>query len=129
MSKRFGAKDFVAAMPGTGGVVAALARSVGCCWHTAAKWCASNPTVKRAWEAETQSALDLAESVLIGNIRLASEVQERDKHQVDASDAKWLLAKRGKHRGYGDVTTVEHAAPVTLTVEYGENHTTERQTR
>ena len=95
MSKRQGsrytAQTFIDAIPGTGGIISAIARKVGCDWKTADTWVRDFPTVKRAYDAECEAMLDLAESTVLKNIK-----------DGDTADAKWYLTKKGKRRGYGD---------------------------
>jgi len=90
-TSKYTTQDFIDAIPGTGGIVSAIARKVGCDWATANKWVNEYPTVKRVYDAECESMLDLAESVILKNIK-----------DGDTADAKWYLTKRGKRRGYGD---------------------------
>ena len=37
-SNQFTAKQFIKAIPGTGGIISALADKVGCGWHTAKRY-------------------------------------------------------------------------------------------
>lgn len=55
------AKDFIRAMPGTGGIVTVLANKVGCDWRTAKKYITEYATVAQAYEAERASIDDKAE--------------------------------------------------------------------
>lgn len=127
---QYKAADFIAALPGTGGVITAVASRVGCDWITAKKYLTQYPTVTAVWEAEKESILDVAESVLHTNIQAAKQVQQRairmaqeaDKKAqesgdakyykeaaaeytsaiVDSGDLKWLLTRQGKSRGYAE---------------------------
>jgi hypothetical protein len=54
------AQDFLKAIPGTGGIVSALAERVGCDWHTARRYIDTHATVKEAWEAERNKITDKA---------------------------------------------------------------------
>ena len=91
MGRQYTAQDFIDAIPGTGGIVSAIARKVGCEWNTARKWIDNYPTVKQAYDNECESVLDLAETTVLRNIK-----------EGDSADAKWYLTKKGKHRGYSD---------------------------
>jgi len=91
MGNSYTAQDFIAAIPGTGGIISAIARKVGCEWETARAWIDKYPTVKRAYDAECEAMLDLAESTLLKNVK-----------DGDTADAKWYLTKKGKRRGYGE---------------------------
>jgi hypothetical protein len=94
-TSKYTTQDFIDAIPGTGGIVSAIARKVGCDWATANKWVNEYPTVKRVYDAECESMLDLAESVILKNIK-----------DGDTADAKWYLTKKGKRRGYGDAVEI-----------------------
>jgi hypothetical protein len=103
MGNGYTAQTFIEAIPGTGGIISAIARKVGCEWNTAKKWIDTAPTVKRAYDAECEAMLDLAESTVLKNIK-----------DGDTQDAKWYLTKKGKRRGYGDAVEVtgEGGGPV-----------------
>ena len=98
-NEKFTAEQFIDAIPGTGGIISTIARRVGCKWHTARKYIDEYSTVKAAYDSECEAVLDVAESVVYGNINVAARLL-KDGVQVDSSDAKWLLSKKGKHRGY-----------------------------
>lgn len=121
-------EQVIAAIQGSGGVVSVIARRCGVEWQTIKSMLARHASVKAAWEAERESMLDLAESVVFQNVRLAQRAQQPTKDPatgedvyplpVDTSDAKWMLSKRGKHRGYGDKVEVEQGGEVTIRVVY-----------
>ena len=102
-TSKYTAIDFIAAIPGSGGIISAIARKVGCDWGTAKKWIDEYPTVRRAYDAECEAMLDLAESTVLKNIK-----------DGDTADAKWYLTKKGKRRNYGDAVEVtgEGGGPV-----------------
>ena len=85
------AKDFIEAIPGSGGIISTIAKRVGCKWGTAKKWIVEKPSVQEAYDNERESTLDIAESVILDSI----------KDKV-VQDAKWYMSKKGKDRGYGD---------------------------
>ena len=91
------AQDFIAVIPGSGGIVSTIAARLDCNWHTAKKYIDTMPTVKQAYDDECEKVLDRAESVLIQSI-----------NEGDSADSKWYLTKKGKHRGY-----VDHRAEIT----------------
>ena len=63
------AKQFVEAIPGTGGIMTAIAHRVGCDWHTARNFIDRHPSVRAAYDAECESVLDMAEAKTIEAIR------------------------------------------------------------
>ena len=108
--RRFTTKEVCEAVKGTGGIKMAVARKLGCDRHTVDRYQRLFKSVRKALERERQTTLDLAESVLMVNIKLAAEEQKKLHRPTDASDAKWYLARMGKDRGYTekretDITT------------------------
>jgi len=105
----FGAQVFIDNMPGTGGIVATLARRVGCDWHTAKKYIDEYPTVRQAYDDECESINDLAESTLIKSIQ-----------DGDTASAKWWLSKKRKPT-FGDAVDITSAGEaITFRVVYDE---------
>ena len=106
------------AIAGSGGIVSTIAARLDVSWSTAKDAIPVYPEAQAAYDAECELPLDMAESVLVKNIAYAVKEQEQTQKPVDAGDAKWLLSKRGKKRGYGD--NVESGgplgAPLTITV-------------
>jgi len=107
------AQQFIDAIPGSGGIVSTIAARVGCAWNTAKKYIDEYATVAKAYQDEQERALDRAESVVFGNIALALKALQAEgrTEQVDSSDAKWLLARKGKERGYVERVQQEHSGP------------------
>lgn len=109
MSKRnktgqYTAAQFIAAIPGSGGIIATIAERVGCAWHTAKKYIELYPTVAQAYQDECEAITDVCESVLIDSIRGGN-----------TQDAKWWLSKRRKDR-FGDTIDVTSGGkPITFT--------------
>ncbi len=111
---RYTAKDFEPHIKGSGGIVSTVADRVGCCWKTADTHIQRTPKLKALFEAESEAALDVAEGVILGNIQAAADLQKAAAAEgraviVDSSDAKWLLTKKGKRRGYGESSEVHVA--------------------
>lgn len=65
---RFTAQQFIDAMPGTGGIISALADRCDCAWHTARKAVDRWPTVKQAWQNERAKVNDKAQHNVISAI-------------------------------------------------------------
>jgi hypothetical protein len=106
---QYKAEDFIRAIPGTGGIISAIARKVKCEWHTAKKYCTEYPTVKKVYDAENEGVLDLAEAKLIEAIR-----------DGDMPAIKFYLTTKGKKRGYIERQQMEHTGkdggPVAVTM-------------
>lgn len=88
---QFTAVQFIEAIKGSGGIITAIANRVGCSWNTAYKYIHGHPSVEQAYKDEREAILDLAESTIYKSIKGG-----------DTQDAKWLLSRVGKHRGFGD---------------------------
>ena len=86
---QYKAQDFIDAMPGSGGVITTIARRVGCAWDTAKKYITDYATVKRAYDNECESILDLAESKLFQAVS-----------EGDLSAVKYALSTKGQKRGW-----------------------------
>ena len=93
MGKRYKSTDFIVAIPGSGGITSTIAKRVGCDWATARNAIDSMPTVRESYDNECETVLDMAESVLLKNIK-----------EGDSADAKWYLSRKGKGRGYVERT-------------------------
>ena len=63
------AQKFIDAMPGTGGIVSAIADKVGCDWHTARRYIDNYSTVKQAWDAERNKVTDKARHNIIKAVK------------------------------------------------------------
>lgn len=86
---QFTAKQFIEAIPGTGGIITAIAKKVGCNWHTAKKYIDTYPTIQQAYRDECEGMLDIAE------IALMKAIKDGESWAV-----RYMLSTRGKGRGY-----------------------------
>jgi len=83
------AAQFIAAIPGTGGIITKIAEKVGCAWHTAKKYIEAYATVKEAYDDECERVVDKAESQVVKAIE-----------DGDMITVRWYLSTKGKDRGY-----------------------------
>jgi hypothetical protein len=106
------AETFIAAIPGTGGIISAIARRVGCAWHTAQKHIRTMPTVAAAYADECEGITDLAESTVIKAIQAG-----------DVGTARWYLATKGKERGFTErrELTGADAGPIEIVMNWGDD--------
>jgi hypothetical protein len=65
MAKGYTAKQFIDAIPKTGGVISDIADKVGCSWHTAKKYIEEYSTVNEAWQSERNRITDKARNNII----------------------------------------------------------------
>ena len=84
-ANQYSAAEFIDAIPGTGGIIATIAKRVGCTWHTAKKYIDEYATVQQAYQDECETVNDLAESVIIKSIR-----------DGDTATAKWWVSRKRK---------------------------------
>ena len=88
--------DFEPHIKGSGGIISTIAAKVGCEWNTAEKWIKNNASLKALYDAECETVLDVAESVVYGNVQAAAKLQADARKVgvaaiVDSADAKWLF--------------------------------------
>lgn len=88
---RYSKRTVLQAIEGSGGIISAVAKRLGCDWATARAYIQRWAETKAAFEAERERILDLAETTLYRVIK-----------EGDVQAAKWLLSRLARHRGYGD---------------------------
>lgn len=99
-TSKFTARQFIDAMPDTGGVVSLIAEKVGCAWNTAKKYIDAYPTVHRAWQNERSRITDKAKHNVIvavesGDLQMSKwwlqvmddEFKPLQRHEVDLDGA------------------------------------------
>lgn len=105
------AKQFIDAIPGTGGIVSAIAKRVGCTWRTARTYIDTRPSIAEAYQDECEAVLDLAETKTIEAIKSG-----------DTGMIRYYLSTKGKGRGYVERQEVSGAdgKEVVFRVVYGD---------
>lgn len=103
------ATEVIAAIKGSGGIKMHIARKLGVNRLSVDNYLKRWPSVQEAYDAEVESLGDMAESVVVTNIRLAEAQQKELGTQQDASDARWYLARKCRNRGYADRSEVTGA--------------------
>jgi len=89
-------EQFEKAIPGSAGIISAIAQKVGCDWHTAKKWIERDDGLQQMVTAELEASIDIAEASLL------SLIKEKDLQAI-----KFFLKTKGKHRGYVETSRVE----------------------
>jgi hypothetical protein len=112
MSKSFTREQVLEAIEGSGAIISTIATRLSCAWDTARTYVNRWASTKAAFKAEGETFLDDCETLLRNNIKLAKNKQEEDSVIVDTSDAKWVLARLGKDRGYTERTETEISGEV-----------------
>ena len=83
MGNKYTASQFIQAIPGTGGIITAIADRIGCTWHTVRRYIDRHPTVKAAWEAERYKITDKARHNIIKAIT--------EPNMAQLSVSKWWV--------------------------------------
>ena len=91
MARKPSKKKVIEAIHDSGGIIDEIARRLGVAWVTARSYVNKWEDVKALYDAENERVLDLAETTVLNSIK-----------NGDTQDAKWLLSRKGKRRGYGD---------------------------
>ena len=76
MGSKYSAQQFINAIPGTGGIISAIADRVGCDWHTARRYIDRYSTVRQVFKNERHKVTDKARHNIIkaiqeGDIKLS----------------------------------------------------------
>jgi len=105
-------KDVLEAIKGSGSVTNTIAKRLGVTWHTAKRYINKWEATKRAFEDEEQTILDQAESAIYQSIQ-----------NGNTQDAKWLLATKGKNRGFSERHEITGAdsGPMEFTLKISED--------
>ena len=107
---KFTVTQFVDAIPGTGGIISAIASKVGCDWHTAKKYIDEHPTVKQAWDDERSKITDKAQHNIIKSIQ-GGDLQ-MSKWWLQVMDAEFIPRERTELTG-ADGAPVQHEIRIT----------------
>ncbi len=104
--------DVLKAIKGSGAVMSTIAKRLDCAWYTARKYVNEWEATRQAYEDEEQMILDLAESKIYESI-----------NNGNTQDAKWLLATKGKKRGFSERHEITGAdgIPIEVSVTWGKS--------
>ena len=91
-----------------GGIISSIAEKCGVDWHTVDKAIQADPECLQAWTNQRELFLDVCENTIAKSVASG-----------DTQDAKWVLSRLGKKRGYGDqVDVTSGGEPITIKVVY-----------
>ena len=109
------AQQFIKAIPGTGGIVSAIADKVGCDWHTVKDAIVKYPTVKDKWENERHKITDKAQHNIIraiqeGDLQMSKwwlqvmddEFIEKSRSELTGADGGAIIIDWGDHAADSD---------------------------
>jgi len=88
--------EIIEAIKNSGGIISTIAKRLGVAWCTADKYIQQSEDAKQALADEKEAILDMAEGVLYGSIQ-----------EGNTQDAKWLLATKGRKRGFNEKIDVD----------------------
>ena len=108
-------EEVIAAIKGSDGIKMTIAAKLSVTPATLNSYLKRWAGAREALAAEEEGTLDVAESVVITNIKIAyNQQRERDKNGkpknviADDSTAKWYLAMKARRRGYAKTDRREH---------------------
>ena len=103
VSKRPSNEIILSAIQGSGAVMSTVAKRLKVDWYTAKKYVEAEEITASAFLAEGETVLDMCESTLQSAVKAK-----------DTAAAKWLLATKGKKRGYSEKHEVEHTGKMEI---------------
>jgi hypothetical protein len=106
-------EEVLLAIKGSGGIKTAIAQRLGVNRVTVDAYLLRWKSAQAAYDEENEITLDVAESVILGNIRAAAK-QVQAGEIADSGDAWKLLRLKGAARGYKEVSRqeVEHSGDI-----------------
>lgn len=119
---RFTKEQVLEAIDGCGGIVLPVSRRLGCAWDSAKKFIDKWAETRQAFENERATFLDSCESVLVRNVQLALKAQAGGDI-ADSSDAKWVVSRLGKERGWAERQEITGAdgENIVVTLKWNDN--------
>ena len=107
---RYTREAVLRAIRDSGGIVSAVAQRLKCDWNTARRYIDRWEGTRKAFQAERERVLDVAETTIIRAIK-----------NGDVGAAKWYLSRLGRGRGYGDaVDLTSGGAPLRIVLHWPE---------
>jgi len=108
-TERYTAQQVIQAIQDTGGIKDKIARNLGCHRHTVDNYIERYPTVARAYKAEREKVLDLAES------RLFKKLEDGFWPAI-----RYYLSTLGKDRGYVQRQEIDEIGDLRIKVNWGD---------
>lgn len=91
--------DILEAIKGSGGIVTTVALALNCDWHTAKENIEKYEETREAFSGELETGLDLVEGKAYAQAK-----------NGDGAMIRFILATKGRKRGYGEEITVQQTA-------------------
>lgn len=112
--KHYKRQELLEAIKNSGGIITTIALALGCDWHTAKANIDRYEETRDAYRDELETGLDLVEGKAFEQARGG-----------DGAMIRFILATKGRARGYGDSPPPESAAPEDNTLRIEIDDTTE----
>lgn len=112
--KHYKKSEILTAVKGSGGIITTVAAKLCCDWHTAKANIDRYEETRGAYRDELETGLDLVEGKAFEQARGG-----------DGAMIRFILATKGRARGYGDAPPPESAAPEDNTLRIEIDDTTE----
>ena len=97
--KNYKKEDVLKAIDGSGGLITTIANRMHCDWHTAKKYIDKWTETRRAYADSMETVLDFVEGKAIERVK-----------EGDGSMIRFILATKGRKRGYGEKPVVDESA-------------------
>ena len=91
MAKKYTKDEVLDAIEGSAGILLTISKRLQCTWDTAQRWVNKWEETKVALKNEGEKVLDMAEGQVLKAVQGG-----------DLQTAKWVLARKGKERGWGE---------------------------
>lgn len=98
-------KLFKKAVLGTGGIMLSISKNLNCTRQTVYDFCRKNPDMELLRQGEMEKILDITENSLF------NQAKNQEQWAV-----KYLLATKGKKRGYIEKQEIEHSSEKGITI-------------
>ena len=99
------------AIKGSGGIKVVIAQRLGVNRATVDSYLRRWKQAREAYDSEVETTKDFAESVIVGNIRIAAK-QAASGEAADSSDAWKYLSFKARERGYVVKKEIEHSGQI-----------------
>lgn len=96
MARHYTKEQVLEAIDGSVGITLTVAQRLECTWETAKNWINRWEETRVAFASETEKILDVAEGKVFKAIK-----------DGDIATAKWVLARKGRHRGYDETAMLK----------------------
>lgn len=98
MKNGYTKEQVLEAIENSGGIMTYVAKKLQCAWNTAAKYVAMWEETKQAFSDEEEKILDMCQTTVYSAVK-----------DGDTQSAKWILATKGKKRGFNEKYEVDHS--------------------